>query len=497
MRKIIWAGGVALLAVATPTYAQDQEEPQSFPEGSPLDSPVTPDAPVSEFAPPPPTGDPVLDRFNALEARVRQLEARNAQLESQAADTQTRVENVEVRAAKGVQATGAAPTFADVSDTFTFKPRGTIQADYAAYNERAGGYDYSNGTDIRRARFGFDGTFLRSFRYRIEAEYVKNTVNLLDAYIQYIVNPRVLVTFGQHKAPYGLEANTSDALNSVIERGMFTNAFGAVGAERRVGVSATYAGDHLNAQAGVFGAGEGVQRNAATPDEGYGVNGRVTWDPLIDNDAGRIVHLGASAFYATNFAGNTLTIGDRPNTRVDGGNIISVAIPAGTVAAPTGPRNARYFGAEAAAVFGPFSVQGEYGNLNLDRLGVLDDLGFDGLYVFGSWFLTGESRRFSGGNADRIRPLRNFDPKSGGLGALELLTRYDRLDLSDRDLSTLKRRAETWTAGLNWYLNPNLRAVFNYIRFKGTNSPLVVAPAAVNGTTAKGEAFATRLQVDF
>jgi len=37
----------------------------------------------------------------------------------------------------------------------------------------------------------------------------------------------------------------------------------------------------------------------------------------------------------------------------------------------------------------------------------------------------------------------------------------------------------------------------NYIRFKGYNSPLVVAPVAVNGTTAKGDALATRLQFDF
>ena len=35
------------------------------------------------------------------------------------------------------------------------------------------------------------------------------------------------------------------------------------------------------------------------------------------------------------------------------------------------------------------------------------------------------------------------------------------------------------------------------IRFKGENSPLVAPPAVVNGTTAKGDAFATRLHFDF
>jgi phosphate-selective porin OprO and OprP len=128
-----------------------------------------------------PTGDAVLDRLNAMEARIRQLEARNAQLEAAANETQSRVARVEVRAAKAAQP-GVVPTFADVNDTFTFKPRGTFQIDYAAYNERAGGYTYSNGTDIRRARFGFEGTAYENFKWRVEAEYVKNSVNLLDAH---------------------------------------------------------------------------------------------------------------------------------------------------------------------------------------------------------------------------------------------------------------------------------------------------------------------------
>ncbi|MBL0116907.1 MAG: hypothetical protein IPP45_16880 [Sphingomonadales bacterium] len=71
------------------------------------------------------------------------------------------------------------------------------------------------------------------------------------------------------------------------------------------------------------------------------------------------------------------------------------------------------------------------------------------------------------------------------------------MNLTDKNLSALKRKATSVTGALNWYLNPNTKILFNYIRFKGTNSPLVVAPVLVNGTTAKGDAFATRLQFDF
>lgn len=498
MNTYLLLSGVALLAVATPVIAQDEPAPQAYPESSGLDVPADDKAPApAETATP--TGNPVLDRLNQLEARVHQLEARNAELEAQNAEVQTRVEKVEVRAATAVQA-GPAPTFSDVGGAFTFKPRGTFQIDYAGYNSRAGGYDYSNGTDIRRARFGFDGTAFTKFKWRIEAEYVKGVVNLLDAYLQYPLTPKWTITVGQHKAPYGLEANSTDALNTFLERGMASNAFGAVGAERRVGASLAYATDHVNATVGLFGSGETVGRNATTPDEGYGVNGRFVWEPIIDTD--KLVHLGASAYYTTNFAGNSLSIGDRPNTRVDNSQIEQITITGTNPATgpQTGAKAATYIGGEAAVVRGPLSAQGEYGRLSVDRFGTAPNVQFDGFYVFGSWFITGESRSFKNGVVDRLKPFKDFDPSSGGIGAIELAVRYDQLDLTDTGFSPLAHKATSWTGGLNWYLNPNTRLIFNYIRFKGQNSPLYILPTPIAGAgsrTAKGDAFATRLQFDF
>jgi phosphate-selective porin OprO/OprP len=117
--------------------------------------------------------------------------------------------------------------------------------------------------------------------------------------------------------------------------------------------------------------------------------------------------------------------------------------------------------------------------------------------VFGSFFVTGESRTFKSGVVDRVKPFNDFNPAAGKWGAIELLARYDVLDLTDHSLSPLDRNGDTWTGAINWYLNPNLRVFVNYIRFHGQNSPLVRTPATRFGTTAKGDALATRLQVDF
>jgi len=439
---------------------------------------------------PPATGDPILDRLNALEARVKQLEARNAELEQQAAATATKVEAAEKRESKQVQF-GWAPTLSDEKGDFTFKPRGVIEADYAVFGERAGGYDYNDGTAFRRARIGLEGTALKVFNYRIEVDFAGNQVGLTDAYLQYAGIPKLLVTAGQHKAPFGLESNNSDNYNIFLERGMFTNAFGNAGAERRIGLSAAYAPrDNLNLAVGLFGDNESITRSTGaavtdSPDESVGGNARVTWEPVLEK--GRILHLGASGYYRTNVksgdVGSAVRLSDRPNIRIDNGNIADSGVI-------TGVDSLRYAGAEAAAVFGPVTVAGEYGRLWVDRPG-LSDPSFDGFYVYATWFLTGETRPFRNGNFDRVKPRRTF--AKDGAGAFELAVRYDRLDLSDTPvLARAGNRSESLTFGLNWYLNPYAKVLFNWVHFNGTNTPLDPI-----GNRTAGDAWATRLHVDF
>lgn len=488
MRLLFLTGVSALALASTPALAQDAaiEEPTEIAPSGELDTLVEGDVPTVAAAPAA-TGDPVLDRLNALEAKIAALEARNKQLEDQAEFNEGRIEKVEVRSVKSVQ-TGIAPTFADVGDNFTFKPRGTLQLDYAAYNERAGGYDYSNGTAIRRGRFGFDGTAFKKFKWRLEGEFVGQQANLLDAYVSYTGVKNWVFTVGQQKAPYGLEANTSDSFNTFLERGMASNAFGAVGAERRIGITAAYQTDKINGAVGVFGSPENVTRANSGPDEGYGVNGRLTWDPVLDT--GKVVHIGGSAYWVTNLRSGTTTdavrLSERSNSRVDGGLIIDTGVIPNA-------KDATFLGAEAAIVRGPFSLQGEYGRLKVARTAGLPSVDFDGFYVFGSVFLTGESRAFKNGTVDRQKPFKDFNPAKGGWGAFELALRYDQLDVSDTPvLARAGNQAESVTAALNWYLNPNLKLLLNYIRFSGDNTPLDPI-----GAKTKGDVLATRLHLDF
>ena len=485
MRQVLLIGIAVSAALALAAGAAAQ----SVPPG-PLDT-EEPAFDAVDVAPTAPTGDAVVDRFNALEARIRALEARNRGLEDQLKGSQARIESVEVHAAKGVQA-NVSPTLADPNGVFTFKARGVVDADYVHFNERAGGYDYNSGTGFRRARLGAEGTAFRDFAWRLEVDFAGNVVAVQDAYLQYNGFKPLSITVGQFKAPFGLESNNSDNYNSFVERGMFTNAFGNAGAERRLGVAVAYIKDHFTLTGGWFGDNEAITRSAnnpvtATRSESYGVNGRVTWEPILE--PGKILHVGAASYYRTSLrsgdTANAVRVTDRPNVRVDGGNIVDSGVVPNV-------DNLVYLGVEGTGVLGPLSITGEYGRLRFNRFGGLSDFTADGFYVYGSWFVTGETRPFRAGNFDRIRPRKDFS-KKGGTGAVELLVRYDQIDVGDTPVAARAlNTAHSYTAGANWYLTPNFKLQFNYIRFAGTNTPLDPF-----GNRTMGDAIATRLHIDW
>jgi phosphate-selective porin OprO/OprP len=453
--RILLLAGASLLALSSPANAQQADRP-------------------------------MLDRLDALETRVSQLESENARLRQEAELDSGRIKTAETPAPKPVQF-GLAPTISDPSGDFTFKPRGVVEADAAVFDEREGGYRFNDGTAFRRARLGFEGTAFKWFNYRAEVDFAGNAVNLTDAYLQYTKIPKTILTVGQHKAPFGLESNNSDNYNIFVERGMFTNAFGNAGAERRIGISASYAPKkNVNIAAGLFGDNESINRGSgAAPGESSGVNARATWEPLFET--GRIIHLGISGYYRAHLKfgdiPDAVRLNDRPNIRIDGGNIADSGIITNT-------RSLKYGGVEAAGVFGPLTVAGEAGRLWLDRFGG-DNAHFSGYYGYAAYMLTGETRPFKGGNFDRIKPFKELG--NGGLGALEVALRYDHIDLSNTPvLARAGNDASSITAGFNWYFNPYAKLMLNWVRFWGENTPL-----DPTDTKTSGDAFGARIHLDF
>ncbi len=148
-------------------------------------------------------------------------------------------------------------------------------------------------------------------------------------------------------------------------------------------------------------------------------------------------------------------------------------------------------GVEAAGVFGPLTVAGEAGRLWLDRFDAGNEH-FTGYYGYAAYMLTGETRPFKGGNFDRIRPFKELG--NGGLGAFEVALRYDHLDLSNTPvLARAGNEASSVTAGAQLVLQSLRQADVQLGPVLGRQ----YARSTPSAIKTKGDAFATRLHLDF
>ena len=170
----------------------------------------------------------------------------------------------------------------------------------------------------------------------------------------------------------------------------------------------------------------------------------------------------------------------------------------------------KLIGTELAYVYGPLSFQTEYYGAMMNLLnGGATDSYISGGYAYVSYFLTGENRTYNkkAGCFDRVKPYENFfrvRDEDGcvqtGLGAWEVGYRYSWLDLNDGSTANMFKGglAIDHTLGLNWYLNPNLRLMWNYVH--STDTPGANTPSSVStGATAKGymDTFEMRAALDF
>jgi phosphate-selective porin OprO and OprP len=114
-------------------------------------------------------------------------------------------------------------------------------------------------------------------------------------------------------------------------------------------------------------------------------------------------------------------------------------------------------------------------------------------YVELLYFLTGEHQEYEkrDGAFGRVVPRNNLRWRKGdgcgGCGAWQVGARFSYLDLTDKAING--GQVYDWTAGLNWFLNPNMKVQFNYI-VEHRDAPQDVAQGWMNG-------FGVRAAYDF
>jgi phosphate-selective porin OprO/OprP len=124
---------------------------------------------------------------------------------------------------------------------------------------------------------------------------------------------------------------------------------------------------------------------------------------------------------------------------------------------------------------------------------------FDGGYAQAAYVLTGEHHKYLPESAsyDGITPANPFSLAGGGWGAWEIAGRVSTVNLNDQ-LATANGvaggRQTVYTAALNWYVNGNVRFMFDYLH--GTVAKQISATNP-GDAGSRFDALAMRTQVQF
>jgi phosphate-selective porin OprO/OprP len=410
----------------------------------------------------------LLERLNKLESEVLTL---RGQLDS--ANSKQELEEVATEDEFDLNWKGAPEIKGQ--NGWSVKPRGRFLYDVAHLSSvpesiNIPGEGFSN--EVRRARFGIQGTMPGGFGYKFEVDYAGGSA-LTDAYLSY-KDGSMKIIVGQHNNFQGLAELTSSNDYSFIERAAFTDAFGF---ERKLGLSATYKLDDLQFQGGIF------TDNVDDLDDGnntYSIDGRVTYAPKID---GAQMHFGTS-IHSRELGNEVDSVRYRQRPLVH--SVDTRFVNTNNISGATGELS---YGLEAAVIKDRFHAIAETHWVNVERTDMADPT-FFGASLEAGYFLTNDQRQYKDGvlkGAKVSSPVGN-----GGIGAWQVNFKYDRLDLVDSGI--VGGTQDAYIASLIWTPINNVRFLINYGHISYSDAMDIVDGAPSDFSV---NVFGARTQISF
>lgn len=437
--------------------------------------------------------------------------------------------------------------FATKDGNFTWSPNGRIQvaSQYNFVNDPADStgsdrpYELNSGMNIRRARMGMEGTFYKIWDYKFEFDFSRGNGSvasgITDAFVRLNHTDALSFKIGSFKEPFSLEEAASNRFLTFIERHMAVNTFVDNPNTYKTGIGVNYAvprwqtgvafqtepvGGWSSASSSVNSNGSTLangnqSRNNGSGDMGWEGMARVTGRAWMQGDH-KWLHIGTSGgrtHVNTQYAADgTLANGNGgmsfftfPGTNVDRSNILNTGnLSSGDLTSASRREITSYdrMGVETQFVYGPASLQGEYLRTNINGVGYNNGEHLTGAYVFGSLFLTGESKTYHvrNGAANRIKPITPFQWRGSGWGAWEIAAGWDYINMNSG--AVRGGQMDMLRLGVNWYPHSNVKLQSNFQHVLAINTPVSTA-TGYDGRRTTGwnhgnlDVFMTQLTVDF
>jgi phosphate-selective porin OprO and OprP len=340
---------------------------------------------------------------------------------------------------------------------------------------------------LRTARPTIEGSLGKWVGFRFTPEFAGDSASIVDAYVDLRLDPAYTVRAGKFTSPVGLERLQSSSALSDVERALPSE----LAPNRDIGIQlqGDVADGRVGYAIGVFnGTVDGRDAVTTNPDNEFEYAGRLFFEPF-KNDATALSGLGF---------GIGASVGDKQGS---GNNFLPRYRTPGQVqffnyrtAAFADGRHSRispqgYYYRNAFGLLAEYIVSQQEVSIGAAR----EEFSHKAWQATASYVLTGEDAGYRG----VVKPSKPFNLGKEGWGAFEVVGRNGVLEVDEAafplfaDPSVSAREASSWTLGLNWYLNSNLKLVANYLHtsFEG---------GAASGADREDEkAIFTRLQVAF
>jgi phosphate-selective porin OprO/OprP len=348
-------------------------------------------------------------------------------------------------------------------DNFEVELGGRMHLDYRAYS---GDFTPDPTFVLRRARLTIEGTFYHFIEFKVQPDFADEESTLLrDGFVNIHAKDSIQVMAGQFKAPFSQEEIQSSRYLDFVERSMLNN----IVASRSPGVM--------------------VHGHTAHEVIQYAVSAQNDRGELQLNPAGRPDFFGQLRFKPWSQGalqglqfGGAAVLGKREGERFFRGRTSSRSVVFSDRLDLNG--DLRSYNLEGWWVYRSIKLQSEFITSSAQRLGLgqggtdLSDAKAHGLYVQGTYILTGEKKQ----GDDAIVPKRGVH--EGGPGAWEVGFRYQFLDIESSN------RADAYDFKVDWWLN-------KFTRFQTNVSYETFRNPPAGGSDTSNIAVLTRMAVWF
>jgi len=367
--------------------------------------------------------------------------------EETAAPSKEEIEKVVAEKTKGLPkiTTEGKLKFESQDGNWSFQPIGRVMWDAMSVDSDGSGRDEFQGTELRRARLGFEGE-IYDWGYKFEGDFANGKTAIKDAFVSYgtkLGDNKFKVKLGQSQIAFGFNTAASSKYMTFMDRPWYADS--ALSPARESGIAAKLSG-HFWSLASSVTIGE--FESGVTEDDVDGTTYAVRGTFLpFQQDKMHLIQIGAGYRGVTSnkngFSYSQHLVAHKDDNKIKLSNSIAAADFDGI----------DNYEVDAVGIYGPFHALAEYNNFSADSNLVNNNVDINSYSIEAGYFLTGESMKLKHGFWDGITPKSRF-------GAWQVAARYESMNIDDSVAGDDK--ASKWTIGLNYYPTKNTRLMLNY-----------------------------------